>query len=128
MKVQEIFNSTAVRSIEEQIISLYQETERNHWYNDENKKAIRCFLELRQQILDSMFVLDEKNKKLLAEFNEAIKQQLIEMRKRAIDLYNNVYSQNRDGGMRRWAFSKSSTVSSSMEKRSVVSTMRKVWP
>ena len=97
MKVQEIFNSTAVRSIEEQIISLYQETERNHWYNDENKKAIRCFLELRKQILDSMFVLDEKNKKLLAEFNEAIKQQLIEMRKRAIDLYNKVYKPDMNG-------------------------------
>jgi hypothetical protein len=97
MKVQEIFNSTAVRSIEEQIISLYQETERNHWYNDENKKAIRCFLELRKQILDSMFVLDEKNKKLLAEFNEAMKQQLIEMRKRAIDLYNKVYMPDMNG-------------------------------
>ena len=97
MKVQEIFNSTAVRSIEEQIISLYQETERNHWYNDENKKAIRCFLELRKQILDSMFVLDEKNKKLLAEFNEAMKQQLIEMRKRAIDLYNKVYKPDMNG-------------------------------
>ena len=35
---------------------------------------------------------------------------------------------HRAGGMRRWAFSKSSGVSSSMEKRSVVSTMRKVWP
>ena len=38
-----------------------------------------------------MFVLDEQNKQLLAEFNESMKQQLIEMRKRAIDLYNSVY-------------------------------------
>ena len=91
MTVQEIFNTTAVRRIEEQILSLYHETERNHWYNDENKKAIRCLLELRKQILNSMFVLDEHSKQLLAEFNEAMKQQLAEMRKRAIDLYNNVY-------------------------------------
>ena len=97
MNVQEIFNSTTVRSIEEQINSLYQETERNHWYNDENKRAIRCFLELRKQILDSMFVLDEKNKKLLAEFNEAMKQQLIEMRKLAVDLYNKVYKPDMNG-------------------------------
>lgn len=41
MTVQEIFNSTAVRSIVTQILSLYHETEWNHWYNDENKKAIR---------------------------------------------------------------------------------------
>ena len=33
----------------------------------------------------------EKGRQLLIEFNEAMKQQLIEMRKRAIDLYNNVY-------------------------------------
>ncbi|MBR7052287.1 MAG: hypothetical protein IKI44_04775 [Bacteroidaceae bacterium] len=91
MIVQEIFNTTAVRRIEEQILSLYHETERNHWYNDENKKAIRSLLELRKQFLNSMFVLDEQNKQLLAEFNEAMKLQMAEMRKRAIDLYNNVY-------------------------------------
>ncbi len=91
MIVQEIFNTTAVRRIEEQILSLYHETERNHWYNDENKKAIKSFLEVRKQILDSMFVMDEHSKQLLAEFNEAMKQQMAEMRKRAIDIYNNVY-------------------------------------
>ena len=37
MAVQEIFNSTAVRSVEEQILDLYHETERKHWCNDENK-------------------------------------------------------------------------------------------
>ena len=84
MTVQEIFNTTAVRSVEEQILSLYHETERNHWYNDENKKAIKSFLEVRKQILDSMFVMDEHSKQLLAEFNEAMKQQMAEMRKRAI--------------------------------------------
>ena len=64
MTVQEIFDTTAVRRIEEQILSLYHETERNHWYNDENKKAIRNLLELRKQILNSMFVLDEHSKQL----------------------------------------------------------------
>ena len=91
MTAQEIFNSTAVRSVEEQILDLYHETERKHWYNDENKKAIKSLLEVRRRILNSMFVLDEQNKQLLAEFNESMKQQLIEMRKRAIDLYNSVY-------------------------------------
>jgi len=97
MTVQEIFNSTAVRSVEEQILDLYHETERKHWCNDENKKAIKSLLEVRRRILNSMFVLDEQNKQLLAEFNEAMKQQLIEMRKRAIDLYNKVYQPDMDG-------------------------------
>ena len=97
MNVQEIFNSTTVRSIEEQIISLYQETERNHWYNDENKKAIRSLLDVRKQILNNMFVMDEHSKQLLADFNEAMKYQMVEMRKRAIDLYNNVYKQDMVG-------------------------------
>ena len=97
MTVQEIFNSTAVRSVEEQILDLYHETERKHWCNDENKKAIKSLLEVRRRILNSMFVLDEQNKQLLAEFNEAMKQQLIEMRKRATDLYNSVYKPDMGG-------------------------------
>ena len=91
MTVQEIFNPTAVRSIEIQILSLYHETERKHWYNEENKKAIRALLEVRKQILNSIFVLDEQNKQLLIDFNEALKQQLAEMRERAINLYNELY-------------------------------------
>ena len=94
MTVQEIFNSTAVRTIEIQILSLY-ETESH--CKRENKKAITSLLEVRKRILNSMFVLDEQNKQLLAEFNEAMKQQLIEMRKRAIDLYNKVYHKDMDG-------------------------------
>lgn len=97
MTVQEIFNSTAVRSVEEQILDLYHETERKHWCNDENKKAIKSLLEVRRRILNSMFVLDEQNKQLLAEFNEAMKQQLIEMRKRAIDLYYSISKLDKNG-------------------------------
>ena len=97
MTVQEIYNSTPVQSIEEQILDLYHEIEGHRSTYEENKKAIRSFLEVRKRILDSMFVMDEQNKKLLAEFNEAMKQQLIEMRKRAIDLYNDVYKPNMIG-------------------------------
>ena len=91
MTIEEIFNSTAVRSIEEQILNLYHEIEGHRSTYEENKKAIRSFLEVRKQILDNLFVMDEQNKQLLAEFNSAMKEQLIEMRKRAIDLYNKVY-------------------------------------
>lgn len=92
MIVQKIFNCTAVRSVEERILDLYHETERNHWHNAaKNKKAIKRLLEFRKWILNTTFVMDEQYKQLLAEFNDAMKQQLIEMRKRAIDLYNKVY-------------------------------------
>lgn len=97
MTVQEIFNTTTVRSIEEQILALYHEIEGHRSTYEENKKAIRSFLEVRKRILDSMFVMDEQNKQLLAEFNEAMKQQLIEMRKRVIDLYNKVYKSDMNG-------------------------------
>ena len=97
MTVQEIFNSTPVQSIEEQILDLYHEIEGHRSTYEENKKAIRSFLVVRKRILDSMFVMDEQNKKLLAEFNEAMKEQLKEMRKRAIDLYNKVYKPDMNG-------------------------------
>ena len=97
MTVQEIFNSTPVQSIEEQILDLYHEIEGHRSTYEENKKAIRSFLEVRKRILNSMFVLDEQNKQLLAEFNEAMKEQLKEMRKRAIDLYNKVYKPDMNG-------------------------------
>ena len=99
MTIEEIFNSTAVRSIEEQILNLYHEIEGHRSTYEENKKAIRSFLEVRKRILNSMFVLDEQNKQLLAEFNEAMKQQLTEMRKRAIDLYNSVYKSDMGGSV-----------------------------
>jgi hypothetical protein len=44
-----------------------------------------------------MFVMDEHSKQLLADFNEAMKYQMVEMRKRAIDLYNNVYKLDKNG-------------------------------
>lgn len=99
MTVQEIFNSTAVRSIEEQILNLYHEIEGHRSTYKENKKAIRSFLEVRKRVLNSMFVLDEQNKRLMAEFNEAMKKQLIEMRKRALDLYNSVYKPDMEGSV-----------------------------
>ena len=100
MTIQEILSSTAVRSVEEQILSLYHEIERTHWNKEyENKKAIRSCLEVRKQILDSMFVLDEQNKQLMTEFNDALIQQLIEMRKRTISLYNRVYNPDMIGSI-----------------------------
>ena len=100
MTIQEILSSTAVRSVEEQILSLYHEIERTHWNKEyENKKAIRSCLEVRKQILDSMFVLDEQNKQLMKEFNDALIQQLIEMRKRTISLYNRVYNPDMIGSI-----------------------------
>ena len=57
MIVQEILNTTAVRSVEEQILSLYHETERNHWYNQENKKAAHLFAVTNAAALQSGYML-----------------------------------------------------------------------
>ncbi|MEE3417074.1 MAG: hypothetical protein VZR53_17145, partial [Prevotella sp.] len=44
----------------------------------------------RCHLLNSMFVLDETNKQLLAEFNEALRIQVLETRKRVVTLFNSV--------------------------------------
>ena len=90
MTVQELFNTTAVREIELQILDIYHEIEKRKRHQYEGKETICQLLEILKRILDSMFVLDENYKVLLADFNEAMKQQLIDMRKRTIALYESV--------------------------------------
>ena len=87
MTVQEIFNTTAVREVE---VDVYYELENTKRHRYEGKETICRLLKIRKRILDSMFVLDENYKLLLADFNEAMKQQLIDMRKRTIALYESV--------------------------------------
>ena len=99
MTAQEIFDTTAVRSIEKQILSLYSEFDGKGLQENGTKQAIVSLLKVRKRILDSMFVLDEQHKRLLAEFNGTMKQQLIEMRKRSIDIYNAVYTQDMVGNV-----------------------------
>ena len=85
-KVQEIFNSTAIKEIENEILLKQHEVEKRHFEYEAGEEVIKCLLSTRKTLLNQMFVMDEDNKKLLSDFNEALKAQMIEMRKRTIAL------------------------------------------
>ena len=86
-KVQEIFNSTAIKDIEYEILLMQHEVEKRHFEYEAGEEVIKCLLGTRKSLLNKMFVMDEESKQLLSDFNEALKAQMIEMRKRAISLY-----------------------------------------
>ena len=86
-KVQEIFNSTTIKEIENEILLKQHEIEKRHFEYEAGEEVIKCLLSTRKTLLNQMFVMDEDNKKLLSGFNEALKAQMIEMRKRALSIY-----------------------------------------
>ena len=86
-KVQEIFNSTVIKDIEIEILSTQHEVDRRHFEYEAGEEVIKCLLGTRKSLLNKMFVMDEDSKKLLSNFNEALKAQLLEMRKRALSIY-----------------------------------------
>lgn len=94
MTVQEIFENKAVREIEKEILSLYYDVERGKIRGDAEVLAIRTLLELRMDLLNGMFEMNQEYKLLLYEFNEALSSQMIEMRKRAITFYQTLKSAN----------------------------------
>lgn len=86
-KVQEIFNSTAIKDIEYEILLMQHEVEKRHFEYEAGEEVIKCLLGTRKSLLNNMFVMDEESKNLLSDFNEALKAQMIEMRKRALSIY-----------------------------------------
>ena len=86
-KVQGIFNSTVIKDIEIEILSTQHEIEKRHFNYDAGEEVIKCLLGTRKSLLNKMFVMDEESKQLLSDFNEALKAQMIEMRKRALSIY-----------------------------------------
>lgn len=87
MNVQEIYNTTAVKEIEQEILTTYFEDEVKSAHDEKEVYTIRKMLEVRKTLLNDMFILDDDYKQLLYDFNEALIQQLKEMRKRTIALY-----------------------------------------
>ena len=96
MTIQEIYNTPAVKEIEIEILTLQNAYERKVYSGPEGF-TIEHLLDIRKHILDSMFVMDEHYKQLLSEFNDALKKQLIEMRKRTISLYEAVTEKGPEG-------------------------------
>lgn len=88
MTVQEIFNSEPIKQIEIQILNCYYEVENKR--RPEEKEPIVNLLQVRKRLLDGMFVMDDHYKSMLAEFNETLRHNLIDMRQQAIVLYEAV--------------------------------------
>ena len=86
-RIQGIFNSTVIKDIEIEILSTQHEIEKRHFNYDAGEEVIKCLLGTRKSLLNKMFVMDEDSKQLLSDFNEALKAQMIEMRKRALSIY-----------------------------------------
>ena len=89
--IQEIFKQEPVRLIEDAIFDACQEHEWMHFADSYGNNVTRL-LEIRKQLLDREFVMDEQYKSLLSEFNEALKKALLTMRTQAIAAAEAVYS------------------------------------
>ena len=92
MTVEEIFNSPIIRRIEVEILDAYYHGDHHPEDYESSKMLIRRLLEKRKELLDEEFVMDENYKILLAEFNEAMRNQLLIMRKEAMKAYHGVCS------------------------------------
>ena len=90
MTIQAIYDTRLVRKVEYEILDLQRPSEKGIWGVDVGKRAIQSLLSVRKSILNGMFVMDEHYLQLLSDFNDAMKQQMIEMRKRTIALYESV--------------------------------------
>ena len=88
MVVQEIFNLSAIKEIEEMILYHQWKIEHARGSYETNKKLIKRLIEIRQILLDREFVMNEYHKGLLGEFNDAMRAQLVKMRLETIKAYH----------------------------------------
>ncbi len=89
MNIHDIFNGTAIKDIEEEILFEQTRLDRSGYRHGEvGRELITRLLKIRQHLLNQMFSFNEEYKTLLVEFNEALKTELIDMRLRTIDAYN----------------------------------------
>lgn len=81
MTVQEIFDSPEIAGIENRMIEL----EESMRIEDPGRvPAMRALIRVRRDQLARKFVMDEHIKSLLSDFNEALKAQLLRMRRETI--------------------------------------------
>lgn len=90
MTIQEIYNSKPARKVEYMILDCQRQSEKGMWGMETGRVAIQNLLGIRKTILNEMFVMDDNYLQLLSDFNEAMMQQMIEMRHRTIALYESV--------------------------------------
>lgn len=86
--VEEIFNMPSIKEIEINLLDLEYGLEHRASMEDNNKSVIRKLLEMRKDLLDHEFMLNDEYKRLLVEFNDALSKQLIIMRNKMVKAYN----------------------------------------
>ena len=84
MKIQEIFDIPAIREVEDEMVNLEEDIERHHFDKPGGVEMMRMLIGLRHNLLAKMFVMDENYRSLLADFNDALKRQLLRMRQETI--------------------------------------------
>lgn len=67
MTVQEIFDSPAIKEIEEKILFLQTDADGRFWLSVQNCSSILQLMEVRKRLLDDMFIMDDHYKQLLFE-------------------------------------------------------------
>ena len=90
MTIQEIYNMRLVMEVEHMILDCQRQSEKGPWSMETGRVAIQNLLRIRKTILDEKFEMNEHYLQLLSDFNEIMKQQMIEMRKRTIALFESV--------------------------------------
>ena len=97
MTIQEIFYSPAVREIELQIILLLRKSEKNGRSGDADSIALTHLLKVRKNLFDRMFIMNDEYNALLSEFNDALTEQLLEIRKQTIQMRDAILNINIEG-------------------------------
>lgn len=87
--IHEIYEQDSIRLIEDEILLSVNTSKWDDYYEVE---FIKRLLEMRKQLLDKEFVMNEEYKHLLSEFNEAMKTQVIDMRTKVIATYQAIAS------------------------------------
>lgn len=73
MTVQEIFDTPAIKKVENAMIGLEENIERYRVDKPSGLEMMRVLIGLRRNLLADMFVMDENYKRLLSDFNETMK-------------------------------------------------------
>ena len=97
MDVNEIFNLPEIKILEVEILDTQHDLDRNRYCANAGVEFIKKSLMMRKQLLDRKFVMDEFYKKLLEEFNEVLKVQMLKMRLETIKTYNSAVAAGLEG-------------------------------
>lgn len=96
MTVQEVFQLPQIKAVEKEIIDI--ESGGGNIYNDIEKVAtIKELLRVRKTLLDQQFVMNAEYAKLLGEFNEALRLQLVDLVKQMVIAYDAIKATGIEG-------------------------------